>query len=75
MGTCSVWPRTAGSPLTPSFIEQAGICSQVTQLVSCLPRQRLHCTCIKAWTHIRQSGKSQGQGRGQKPNPWWVMVS
>ena len=69
MGICSAWPGIAGSHLTPSFTEQAGLCFQVTQLVTHLPGQRPHCTNTKAWTRIRLSGKSQG---GQKQNPWWV---
>ena len=69
MGICSAWPGIAGSHLTPTFTEQAGLCFQVTQLVPHLPGQRPHCTNTKAWTRIRLSGKSQG---GQKRNPWWV---
>lgn len=65
LSTCSTLLRMSGSHLTPGLTEQGGkgICSQATQLTSHRPGLRPHCTCTKVWTCVRQSGKSQSQGR------------
>lgn len=52
MSTCRIFGFTENG--------REGICSQVIQLLSGLPGQRPHWTYAKAWTCVRQSGKSQG---------------
>lgn len=58
----------------PGFTERGeGIHSQVTQMGSHFPSQSPRCTYMKVWTCVRQSGKSQGPGKGHMSNFYWVI--